>query len=71
MEAIQISKVNLKNWSSGYSSHYIFKFVDFLPIYYTINLNIIFYWFLAICILDILIYCKFESIIFFFFFKKK
>ena len=27
-------------------------------------------WFLTICILDLLIYCKFESIIIFFFFKK-
>ena len=68
--AIQISKVNMKDWSCGYSSHYIFKFVGFLPIYYTINLNIIFYWFLTIYILDILIYCKFESIIFFFLKKK-
>ena len=38
----QIMVVNmLKNWSYRYSSHYFIKFVGFIPIYYTINLNIV------------------------------
>ena len=31
----------LKNWSRRYSSHYIIKFVGFIPIYFAIKLNII------------------------------
>ena len=31
----------LNNWNLRYSSNYIIKFVRFIPIYYTINLNII------------------------------
>ena len=31
----------LKNWSRIYSNHYIIKFVGFMPIYYTINLDIV------------------------------
>ena len=31
----------LKKWSRKYFSHYIIKFVDFMSIYYTINLNIV------------------------------
>ena len=38
----QIMVVNMfKNWSCRYSSHYIIKFVGFMPIYYVINLNIV------------------------------
>ena len=33
--------IMLKNWSRRYSSHYIIKFVGFIPIYYAINLNIV------------------------------
>ena len=62
----------LKNWSHGYSSHYIIKFIGFILIYYVINLNIVssfmifsnlyIYWIYSI-------YCKFESIKLFFFLK--
>ena len=31
----------LNNWSRRYSSHYIIKFVGFILIYYTINLDIV------------------------------
>ena len=31
----------LKNWSCKYSSHYFIKFVSFMLIYYTINLDIV------------------------------
>ena len=31
----------LKNWSRRYSSHYIIKFVDFMLIYYAINVDIV------------------------------
>ena len=31
----------LKNWSHIYSSHYIIKFIGFMPIYYVINLYIV------------------------------
>ena len=31
----------LKNWSCKYSNNYFIKFVDFILIYYAINLNII------------------------------
>ena len=31
----------LKNWSRRFSSHYIIKFVGFMPIYYAINLDIV------------------------------
>ena len=31
----------LKNWNPRYYSHYIIKFVGFMPIYYVINLDII------------------------------
>ena len=54
MEEIQIGKTNwisrryeimvvsmLKNLNHIYSSHYIFKFVDFMSIYYVMNLNIV------------------------------
>ena len=38
----QIMIVNmLKNWSRRYSSHYIIKFVNFMSIYYVINLDIV------------------------------
>ena len=38
----QIMLVNmLNNWSRTYSSHYIIKFVSFISIYYTINLDIV------------------------------
>ena len=30
----------LKNWNHEYSNHYIIKFIDFISIYYAINLNI-------------------------------
>ena len=52
----------LKNWNRRYSHHYIIKFLGFILIYYHL-------WFLAICILDLSIYCKFESIKLFFFQK--
>ena len=29
----------LKNWSCMYYSHYFIKFIGFMPIYYTINLD--------------------------------
>ena len=32
----------LKNRSGNYSNHYIIEFIDFMLIYYTINLDIIF-----------------------------
>ena len=53
MRAIQIGKadlisriyqiiiVSLKNWNCKYYSHYIIKFVGIMPIYYTINLDIV------------------------------
>ena len=54
MEEIQIGKTNwisrryeimivsiLKNLNHIYSSHYIIKFVDFMSIYYVMNLNIV------------------------------
>ena len=31
----------LKNWSRRYSSHYVIKFVGFIPICYVINLDIV------------------------------
>ena len=31
----------LNSWSCRYSSHYIIKFVDFMLIYYNINLDIV------------------------------
>ena len=31
----------LKNWSCRYSSRYFIKFISFISIYYTINLNIV------------------------------
>ena len=31
----------LKNWSKRYSNHFIIKFLDFILIYYAINLNIV------------------------------
>ena len=31
----------LKNWNRRCSSHYIIKFVDFMSIYYAINLDIV------------------------------
>ena len=31
----------LKNWGCKYSSYYIIKFIDFIPIYYAINLYIV------------------------------
>ena len=38
----QIIIVNmLKNWNRRYFSHYIIKFIDFIPIHYTINLDIV------------------------------
>ena len=56
----QITIVNiLKNQGRRYSNHYIIKFVNFMSIYYAINLDIIYHLsFLAIYILDISIYCK-------------
>ena len=55
MMAIQTSKTNLisrkyqimiinmlKNWSFRYFSHYFNKFVGFRPIYYAINLDIVY-----------------------------
>ena len=60
----------LKNMSHRYSSHYIIKFIGFTPIYYVIDLNIVTSRFLAICILYLSIYCKFESIILSFLSKK-
>ena len=60
----------LKNWSCRYSSRYFIKFVAFMPIYYVINLDVVLsYMVFNICILDLPIYCKFESIILFFFSK--
>ena len=54
MEEIQTGKTNwisrryeitivsmLKNLNNIYSSHYIIKFVDFMSIYYVMNLNIV------------------------------
>ena len=84
MGAIQIDKVDsisrnyqimvinlLKNWNNRYFSYYIIKFVDFMPIY-AINLDIISSYMVFIdCILGLLIYYKFESIILFFLSKKK
>ena len=53
----------LKNQNRRCSSHYIIKFIGFMSIYYVINLDIVSsFWFLAICILDLSIYYKFESI---------
>ena len=64
----QIIVVNmLKNLRRRYFNHYIIKFISFIPIYYTINLNIV-----SSCMifnylyLISVIYCKFESIILFF-----
>ena len=64
----QIIIINmLKNWSSSYSSHYIIKSVGFMSILYAINLNTIsFSIVLTLCILDLLIYFNFESILLFF-----
>ena len=31
----------LKNWSCRYSSNYIIKFIDFMLIYYAVNVNIV------------------------------
>ena len=72
----QIMVVNmLKNWSCRYSSHYFIKFVGFLLIYYAINLDIVssfmVFSYLYLGSIDLLIYCKFESIILFFLSKKK
>ena len=53
----------LKNWNRRCSSYYIIKFISFMSIYYAINLDIVSsFLFLAICILDLSIYYKFESI---------
>ena len=53
----------LKNWNRRYSSYYIIKFIGFMSIYYAINLDIVSsFLFLAICILNLSIYYKFESI---------
>ena len=54
METIQTGKIDsisqiykimvvimLKNLSHRYSSHYIIKFIGFMPIYYVINMNIV------------------------------
>ena len=55
MEAFQTSKSDLiiqiyqiimigsilKNWSHRYYNHYSIKFIDFIPMYYAINLNIV------------------------------
>ena len=70
MKAIHIGKINLSclryqimiigmlnNYSPKYSSHYIIKFVYFIPIYYAINLDIVSC--LTIYILDLLMYYKF------------
>ena len=64
----------LKNWSHKYFSHYIIKFIGFMPIYLAINLDIVssVYVFLAICTLDLSIYCQLVSIkLFYVPFKKK
>ena len=56
-----------KNLSHRYSTHYIIKIVGFILIYYTINMEIISSCLVfSYCILDMSIYCKFESIILFF-----
>ena len=53
----------LKNLSQIYYNHHSITFIKFIPIYYVINLDIISsFIILAICILDVLIYYKFESI---------
>ena len=53
----------LKNWNRRCFSYYIIKFIGFMSIYYAINLDIVSsFLFLAICILDLSIYYKFESI---------
>ena len=53
----------LKNCNRRCSSHYVIKFISFMSIYYAINLDIVSsFLFLAICILDLSIYYKFESI---------
>ena len=51
----------LKIWSYKYSNHYFIKFIGFLLIYYVINLDIVSLCMIfSICILNLLIYCKFE-----------
>ena len=38
---IMVVSMLMKNWNCIYSSHYIIKFIDFMPIYYTIKLDIV------------------------------
>ena len=62
----------LKNLSYRYYSHYIIKFIGFMLIYYTINLNIVSsFMVLSNLYLGMLIYCMFESMSYFSFQKKK
>ena len=62
----------LKNWSCRYSSHYFIKFITFMLFIMLLTWILLHYiWFLVICILDLSIYSKFESIILFFLKKRK
>ena len=62
----------LKNLSRRYSSHYLSN-LQALYRFIIILTWILFHriWFLVICILNLSIYCKFESIILFFISNKK
>ena len=61
----------LKNWSCRYSSHYFIKFIAFMRFIMLLTWILFHHiWFFVICILDLSIYNKFESIILFFFKKK-
>ena len=62
----------LKNWSCRYSNHYFIKFITFMLFIMLLTWILFHYiWFLVICILDLSIYSKFESIILFFLKKRK
>ena len=56
----------LKNYGHRYYSHYIIKFVGFMPIYYTINLGIVSSYMVFSCLYLGFVDLKFESIILFF-----
>ena len=56
----------LKNLSRRYSSHYIIKFIGFIPTYYVINLNIVLFYIIFNYLYFGFIDLFFKSIILFF-----